>query len=63
MQFATAAQGGGPGEHGEKEDRAQGEREERGWWTLRFQQVLREFQREEVPVAVAGEWAVVGIPD
>ena len=31
---------------------ADGEREERGWWTLRYQQVLRELQREEVPVAL-----------
>lgn len=23
------------------------EREERGWWTLRFQQVLREMQRQD----------------
>ena len=28
-------------------DKRRLEREERGWWTLRFQQVLREFQRQE----------------
>jgi hypothetical protein len=28
-------------------DDTQAEREERGWWTLRFQQVLREMQRGE----------------
>jgi hypothetical protein len=26
------------------------EREERGWWSLRFQQVLRELLRQDVPV-------------
>lgn len=31
-------------------DPVEGERQERGWWTLRFQQVLREMQRKE-PVA------------
>ena len=28
------------------------EREERGWWTLRFQQVLREFQRQDPMLAL-----------
>ena len=32
---------------GLRRDVADGEREERGWWTLRFHQVLRELQREE----------------
>lgn len=41
IQFDEAAQG-------ERRDAIDGEREERGWWTLRFQQVLRELQREEV---------------
>ena len=31
---------------GQRRDAIDGEREERGWWTLRFQQVLRELQRE-----------------
>ena len=34
---------------GLRRDVADGEREERGWWTLRFHQVLRELQREEHP--------------
>ncbi|KAI0755830.1 Dbl homology domain-containing protein [Fomes fomentarius] len=41
IQFDEAAKG-------ERRDAIDGEREERGWWTLRFQQVLRELQREEV---------------
>lgn len=32
---------------GDAPNGAQQEREERGWWTLRFQQVLREMQRRE----------------
>ncbi|KAI9058954.1 hypothetical protein FKP32DRAFT_1680281 [Trametes sanguinea] len=56
MQFGETAQGGGEADGGE-DAAARGEREERGWWTLRFQQVLREMQREDVPVALAGEWA------
>ena len=28
------------------------EREERGWWALRFQQVLREMQRQDAMVAL-----------
>lgn len=31
-------------------DATQLEREERGWWALRFQQVFRELQRQELPV-------------
>ncbi|KAL7278174.1 hypothetical protein ACG7TL_008147 [Trametes sanguinea] len=58
MQFGDAAQDGGGQDSAGGEDAAtRGEREERGWWTLRFQQVLREMQREDVPVALAGEWA------
>jgi len=31
-----------------KEDHAFGdEREERGWWSLRFQQIFRQFQRQD----------------
>lgn len=33
--------------HGEYASARQQEREERGWWSLRFQQVLREMQRQE----------------
>jgi hypothetical protein len=33
---------------GKRNDPKQQEREERGWWSLRFQQVLRELQRENV---------------
>jgi hypothetical protein len=29
-------------------DAREAEREERGWWTLRFQQVLRQLQREDM---------------
>lgn len=32
---------------GESSDARQQEREERGWWSLRFQQVLREMQRRD----------------
>jgi hypothetical protein len=35
---------------GYPEDTRRQEREERGWWSLRFQQVLREMQRQEVPL-------------
>ncbi|KAI0739440.1 hypothetical protein C8Q80DRAFT_1198706 [Daedaleopsis nitida] len=38
---------------GQRRDAVDGEREERGWWTLRFQQVLRELQREEIPMSVS----------
>lgn len=31
-------------------DTTEQEREERGWWSLRFQQVLRELQRQETPL-------------
>jgi serine/arginine repetitive matrix protein 2 len=37
-------------ELGYPEDARRQEREERGWWSLRFQQVLREMQRQEVPL-------------
>ena len=33
--------------HGESGNPRQQEREERGWWSLRFQQVLREMQRRD----------------
>lgn len=33
--------------HGESGNTRQQEREERGWWSLRFQQVLREMQRRD----------------
>lgn len=33
--------------HCEPEDQTLQEREERGWWTLRFQQVLHEMQRQD----------------
>ena len=29
------------------------EREERGWWAVRFQQVLRELQRQDIPLPAA----------
>jgi hypothetical protein len=35
---------------GKQNDPKQQEREERGWWSLRFQQVSRELQREDVVV-------------
>ncbi|KAL0948394.1 hypothetical protein HGRIS_010976 [Hohenbuehelia grisea] len=38
--------------HGERGSAVSREREERGWWSLRFQQVLREFQRDESPFFV-----------
>lgn len=34
------------------DDPVEGERQERGWWTLRFQQVLREMQRKEPTIAM-----------
>lgn len=40
---------------GQRREVADGEREERGWWSLRFQQVLRELQREEVPISMGTE--------
>ncbi|KAI0660284.1 hypothetical protein C8Q70DRAFT_85619 [Cubamyces menziesii] len=57
MQFEEAARDNGqvPGVPNGEDAGMRGEREERGWWTLRFQQVLREMQREEVPVALVGE--------
>ncbi|KAH9895851.1 hypothetical protein C8Q73DRAFT_454762 [Cubamyces lactineus] len=57
MQFEEAARDNGevPGVPDGEDAGTRGEREERGWWTLRFQQVLREMQRDEVPVALAGE--------
>ena len=45
IQFDEAAKG-------QRRDAVDGEREERGWWTLRFQQVLRELQREEASNSV-----------
>lgn len=36
--------------HGETGNPRQQEREERGWWSLRFQQVLREMQRRDAQV-------------
>jgi serine/arginine repetitive matrix protein 2 len=33
--------------HGPAPDDARLEREERGWWSLRFQQVMREMQRQD----------------
>jgi hypothetical protein len=36
------------------EDDKQQEREERGWWSLRYQQVLRELQRQTL-----GTWATL----
>ena len=33
--------------NGQASDAKQLEREERGWWSLRFQQVLREMQRQD----------------
>ena len=39
---------------GESGSARQQEREERGWWSLRFQQVLREMQRHDtLPVVIA----------
>lgn len=40
---------------GEPGNLRQQEREERGWWSLRFQQVLREIQRREV-LAMSIPW-------
>ncbi|OBZ73147.1 hypothetical protein A0H81_06916 [Grifola frondosa] len=37
---------------GQASDTTQQEREERGWWSLRFQQVLREMQRQDVPLSL-----------
>ena len=39
---------------------AEGEREERGWWTLRFQQVLRELQREEIQASTTASGPLSG---
>ncbi|KAI0764172.1 hypothetical protein BD413DRAFT_680504 [Trametes elegans] len=50
MQFQDGAQAQDGGDH------TRGEREERGWWTLRFQQVLRELHRESVPISLASVW-------
>ena len=36
-------------QRGQVSDARRQEREERGWWSLRFQQVLRELQRQDVP--------------
>ncbi|KAG6826253.1 hypothetical protein H0H92_000561 [Tricholoma furcatifolium] len=38
---------------GESTDDAMKEREERGWWSLRFQQVFRELQRQDLALAAA----------
>lgn len=36
---------------GESSSTRRQEREERGWWSLRFQQVLRDLQRQDVDMA------------
>jgi hypothetical protein len=36
---------------GQVSDTKQQEREERGWWALRFQQVYREIQRQEISIS------------
>lgn len=50
IQFEEASKG-------QRRDAVDGEREERGWWTLRFQQVLRELQREEIPMSLSAPGA------
>ncbi|GLB42761.1 hypothetical protein LshimejAT787_1202100 [Lyophyllum shimeji] len=40
------------GADGDRE--GEGEREERGWWSLRFQQVFRELQRQDLALTLAG---------
>jgi len=40
------------------EDMIEGEREERGWWTLRFKQVLREMEQLGDPVMLIGDSAL-----
>lgn len=35
-------------QHGEAKDSTREEREERGWWSVRFQQVFRELQRQNM---------------
>ena len=35
------------------------EREERGWWTLRFQQILHEMQRDELPLHMLAKTSAV----
>ena len=40
------------------EDIIEGEREERGWWTLRFKQVLREMDQLGDPVMLIGDSAL-----
>jgi hypothetical protein len=43
---------------GESGSTRQQEREERGWWSLRFQQVLREMQRRDaLPISTAERYA------
>ncbi|CAL1702652.1 unnamed protein product [Somion occarium] len=39
-------------QRGQAHDSIEQEREERGWWSLRFQQVLREMQRQNIGQAV-----------
>jgi len=46
--------GTGPGEaQAHAGGAGDGEREERGWWSLRFQQVFRELQRQDLALALA----------
>lgn len=39
-------------QHGQPGDIRRQEREERGWWSLRFQQIFRELQRQDMSVPV-----------
>jgi hypothetical protein len=39
--------------HGETTDPTKEEREERGWWSVRFQQVFRELQRQDMALLSA----------
>lgn len=45
---------------GQAGDTATQEREERGWWSLRFQQVFRELQRKDAPLFAPLEARTLG---
>jgi hypothetical protein len=47
---------------GESGSARQQEREERGWWSLRFQQVLREMQRRDALPVLTAERLVIEVP-